>query len=143
MKISRVLLGWMALSTTTITAQSNQTSLSKRVLRFTDPTSYQAASNPGKTEYQPKEFDSVRIEFTRPIDRKRKSVEVLIEYIGPFKNKLFHGLGKIKLTEYGYPFTKERPGVFIYAGNFEQGIAEGAGFMQLNWSYQPYPGKQV
>lgn len=113
------------------------------VLSFTKPEWYQSLAQPGKKKYIPHDNDSVLIEYKQQIDRKNGLLETSVQYRGEFKNGLFHGKGKLIITRYSYPFTRDNPYVFAYEGDFEYGTANGKGFLNnVSW-YTPREMKAV
>lgn len=114
----------------------NSEDLAKDVLHFTKPEWFQSLAQPGKKNYKPAPFDSVLIEYANKVD-KRKILFQTIKYIGAFKNGLFHGKGKLLLTQYSNPFREDKPGTLTYEGDFENGAAAGKVFLNYSWWYTP------
>lgn len=120
----------------------NSENVVKDVLRFSNPEWFQSPAQPGKKNYKPQPFDSVLIEYTNKVDRKKILIQTL-QYTGDFKNGLFNGKGKLLIKQYSYPFSNERPGIFSCEGDFENGVAAEKAFLNYSWSYTPREMKPI
>lgn len=114
----------------------NSEDVVKDVLRFTNPEWFQSLAQPGKKSYKPQPFDSVLIEYANKVERRKILIQT-VQYVGEFKNGLFHGKGKLLLKLFSYPFQENKPGTFTYEGDFENGAATGKAFLNYSWWYTP------
>lgn len=119
----------------TTTAQTGE-DVVRDLIQFKNPEWFQSPAQPEKKKYKPNSFDSVLIEYVNKVDRKKILIQT-VQYTGEFRDGLFHGKGKLLLKQYSYPFTKDRPGIFSYEGDFENGAASGKGFVYNSWWYTP------
>jgi len=120
----------------------NSEDVVKDVLRFTNPEWFQSLAKPGKKNYKPEPFDSVFIEYANKVERRKILIQT-VQYIGEFKNGLFHGKGKLLLKLYSYPFQDDKAGTFTFEGDFENGAATGKAFLNYSWWYTPREMKAI
>ncbi|MFZ4056494.1 MAG: hypothetical protein ACOYKE_00075 [Ferruginibacter sp.] len=120
----------------------NSEDVVRDVIRFTNTEWFQSLAQPGKKKYKPQPVDSVLIEYVNKVERKKILVQT-IQYIGEFKNGLFHGKGKLLLKLYSHPFQENKPGTFTYEGDFENGAANGKAFLNYSWMYTPWEMKPI